>query len=199
MTTRSSSRKPLNQLLALLTERSVQQGEFTLSSGRSSTLYVDARVTTMSPDGLALIGPLCLAELAAAGWDPDSVGGLTLGADPISYAISYASSTTSHPIRAFTVRKTPKIHGAGKEIEGPFDPSDAVVITEDVVTTGASTLKAIEAVRRAGARILGVLALVDREEGGREALEQTGVPVRALITASAIMHQLRHRDLSADG
>jgi orotate phosphoribosyltransferase len=181
------------QLVAILAERSARRGQFTLSSGRVSTLYIDARMTTMSPEGLALIGRLGLAEIAAAGWTPDSVGGLTLGADPISYAISYASSETSAPVRAFTVRKATKTHGTGKLIEGPFKPSDRVVVTEDVITTGGSALKAIEAVRDAGATIAGVLALVDREEGGREAIEREGLSVRVLASARAIVaHMDRH-------
>jgi orotate phosphoribosyltransferase len=150
-------------------------------------LYIDARITTMSPEGLGLIGPLGLSGLAAAGWVPDSIGGLTIGADPISYAISYASSTTGAPIRAFTVRKAPKTHGMSKLIEGPFNPGDQVVVAEDVITTGESALKAVEAIRREGGNILGVLALIDREEGGRQALEGEGIAVHCLLTASTIL------------
>ena len=178
------------RLIALLAERSARRGQFTLASGRVSTLYIDARMTTMSPDGLALIGQLGLAEIAAAGWTPDAVGGLTLGADPISYAISYASSGTSAPVRSFTVRKATKSHGTGKLIEGPFNSSDRVVVTEDVITTGSSALKAVEALKDAGARILGVLALVDREEGGREAIEREGLSVRVLASARAIVSHM---------
>lgn len=178
------------QLIALLAERSARRGQFTLASGRVSTLYIDARMTTMSPDGLVLIGRLGLVEIAAAGWTPDAVGGLTLGADPISYAISYASSATSNPLRSFTVRKTTKTHGTGKLIEGPFNRGDRVVVTEDVITTGGSALKAVEALRDAGAVILGILALVDREEGGREAIEREGLQVRVLAPARAIVSHL---------
>lgn len=141
----------------------------------------------MSPDGLALIGPLALAEIDAAGWMPDSIGGLTLGADPISYAISYASATTARPLRAFTVRKEAKAHGTGKLIEGPFRSGDRVVVIEDVITTGGSALKAAAAIGAAGGEVLGVLALVDREEGGRESIEQAGYEVRALARASEIL------------
>ena len=178
------------RLITLLAARSARRGQFTLASGRVSTLYIDARMTTMSPEGLPLIGRLGLAEIGAAGWRPQSVGGLTLGADPISYAISYASSGSSTPLRAFTVRKATKSHGTGKLIEGPFEPSDHVVVTEDVITTGSSALKAVEAIRAAGASVLGVLALVDREEGGREALEREGLAVRVLASARAIVGHL---------
>src|SRR5689334_16168709 len=98
-------------LVALLRERSVKHGDFVLASGKKSQFYIDARLTTMSPEGLSLIGTLGLASLKAADWEVDSIGGLTLGADPISYAISYASAPTSHPLRAFTVRKESKAYG----------------------------------------------------------------------------------------
>lgn len=178
------------RLTALLAERSTRRGQFTLASGRVSTLYIDARMTTMSPEGLPLIGRLGLTEMMSAGWKPDAVGGLTLGADPISYAISYASSDTAHPIRAFTVRKAPKSHGTAKLIEGPFNPGDRVVVIEDVITTGGSALKAISAIRDAGGDILGLLALVDREEGGREAIEADGITVRVLVPARRLLTHL---------
>jgi orotate phosphoribosyltransferase len=141
----------------------------------------------MSPEGLALIGPLGLAAIQSASWDADSVGGLTLGADPIACAISYASATTPRPIRAFTVRKEAKTHGTGKLIEGPFQAGDRVVVIEDTITTGSSAQKAIDAVRAAGGTVLGVLALVDREEGGRERLLENGVGVLSLARASEIL------------
>lgn len=141
----------------------------------------------MSPEGLALIGPLGLRALEGAGWQFDSVGGLTLGADPIAYAISYASANTDKPVRAFTVRKEAKAHGTGKLIEGPFKAGDRVVVVEDVITTGASALRAADAVQREGGIVAGVLALVDREEGGREAIEARGLPVISLVQAGSIL------------
>jgi orotate phosphoribosyltransferase len=141
----------------------------------------------MSPEGLTLIGPLGLAAIRGAGWLPDSVGGLTLGADPIAYALAMASAATPRPVRAFTVRKEAKAHGAGKLIEGPFRAGDRVVVIEDTVTTGNSARTAATAVRAAGGDIVGVLALVDREEGGREALAAEGLDVVALATASEIV------------
>lgn len=176
-----------DELVYLLATRSARLGEFTLASGARSNLYIDARMTAMSPEGLALIGPLGIGEITSAGWTPDSVGGLTLGADPVSYAIAYASALAGKPIRSFTVRKEAKTHGTGKLIEGPFLQSDRVVVIEDVITTGGSALKAIEAVRNAGATIIGVLALVDREEGGRERIEAAGYHVRSLAKASEIV------------
>jgi orotate phosphoribosyltransferase len=179
-----------DRLLSILAERSARRGQFTLASGRQSTLYIDARLTTMSPDGLALIGPLALAALRDVDWRVHAVGGLTLGADPISYAIAYASADTVSPLRAFTVRKEAKAHGAGRLIEGPFQAGDRVAIVEDVITTGGSALRAVEAVRAAGGTVAGVLALVDREEGGRDALVGAGLPVVALARASEIVERL---------
>jgi orotate phosphoribosyltransferase len=177
-------------LVLLLAERSTKRGQFTLASGKQSEYYVDARLTTMSPEGLSVIGPLALSTLRQSGWKVDAVGGLTLGADPISYAISYASARSNHPLRAFTVRKEVKSHGTGKTIEGPFLEGDRVAVIEDVITTGGSALRAIEAVRAAKGIVAGVLALVDREEGGRQAIEASGVPVISLVAASQIFRAL---------
>lgn len=177
-------------LIRLLAEQSAKQGQFTLASGKQSTFYIDARLTTMSPEGLSTIGPLGLAKIRKTGWNVDAIGGLTLGADPISYAISYASAASDHPLRAFTVRKEVKAHGTGKLIEGPLRSGDRVIVIEDVITTGDSALRAIEAVRNAKASVSGLMALVDREEGGRQAIEKAGVAVVSLVTASEIITAL---------
>lgn len=176
-----------DRLVVMLATRSASRGTFTLASGRESSLYIDARLTTMSPDGLALIGPLAFRALGELGWKVDAVGGLTLGADPISYAIAYASQIAGAGVRAFTVRKEPKAHGTGRQVEGPFRSGDRVAVIEDVITTGGSALRAVDAIRREGGEIAGVLALVDREEGGREALERAGLSVHALAHASQIV------------
>ena len=174
-------------LLRMLAEHSARRGTFVLSSGKTSDLYIDARMTTMRPEGLVLVGTIGLAALRELGWRPDSVGGLTLGADPIAYAIAYASAQAGTPIRAFTVRKEAKQHGTGRRIEGPFQAGDRVVVIEDTITTGQSARNAIDAVRAEHGTVVGVLALVDREEGGREALMALGVPVHALTAASEIV------------
>ncbi len=176
-----------SSLLALLAQRSVRRGQFTLASGKQSTLYIDARLTTMSPDGLALIGTLGLTALQGSGWIIDAIGGLTLGADPISYAIAYASAPSSRPLRAFTVRKEAKTHGTGRLIEGPFQSGDHVAVIEDVITTGRSALQAVESIRNAGGIVSGVLGLVDREEGGRETLHAAGLSVITLAHASELL------------
>ena len=170
------------QLIELLSERSVKRGKFVLASGKTSDVYVDVRLTSMSPEGLSLIGPLVLASIRSAGWIVDSIGGLTLGADPIAYATSYASSLTPPMLRAFTIRKEAKGHGTGKRIEGPFESGDHVVIVEDVITTGGSALQATQAIKEAGGSISGIVAVVDREEGGREALEAQGYEVIPLVS-----------------
>lgn len=177
-------------LIRLLATRSAQRGTFTLTSGRQSDLYIDARLTTMSPEGLITIGALGLQAIWQSGWSVDAVGGLTLGADPVSYAISYASASSSSPLRAFTVRKQVKTHGTQKLIEGPLHPGDRAVIVEDVITTGSSALQAIDALLNYGVVVAGILALVDREEGGRLALEQAGYSVIALTTATEILSEM---------
>jgi orotate phosphoribosyltransferase len=176
-------------LVRLLAQRSVRRGRFTLASGRESSHYVDARLTTMSPEGLAVIGPLALEAIREHQWPVDAVGGLTLGADPIAYAIALASVREPPLVRAFTVRKEAKQHGTGRLIEGPMREGDRVVIIEDVITTGGSALRAAEAVQRAGASVSGILALVDREEGGRGTLESQRFQVICLATLTELLDQ----------
>ena len=174
-------------LAALLRERSVKYGDFVLSSGQHSPYYIDARKTTMSAQGQRLIGALALGAIREAGWAPASVGGLTMGADPVAYAIARASADAPPQIQAFSVRKAAKEHGTRQTIEGNFAPGEAVVIVEDVLTTGGSALQAIDAIRQAGGLILGVLVVVDREQGGREAVEKAGIKVVALTTTEQIL------------
>ena len=173
-------------LVKVLLARSVKHGDFVLASGRRSNYYVDARLTTTSAEGLDLIGRLGLEAIRGAGWAPTAIGGLTMGADPVSYAVALASLHRAPVIEAFTVRKEAKDHGTKKRIEGNFAAGMAVVVAEDVITSGGSALQAVRAVEAEGGRVLGVLAVVDREEGGRAAIEQAGYPVVALVTASQL-------------
>lgn len=175
------------KLIALLRERSVRRGDFVLSSGRRSTWYIDCRLTTMHSTGLSLIGSLGLAALRERGWAPAAVGGLTLGADPVAYAIALASAGNPPAIDGFTVRKQAKTHGTMRRIEGCFTAGDRVVVVEDVITTGGSARDAIAAVRAEGGLVLGVLAVVDRDEGGRESIAQDGVEVAALVTSGDLL------------
>ena len=173
-----------NTLKDLLLARSVRRGDFVLASGRRSSFYIDARRTTMSGDGLAVVGGLGLDRLAARGWSPRAVGGLTLGADPIAYALALTAKRRGAMLDAFTVRKQPKEHGTAQRIEGCFEAGYSVVVVEDVLTTGGSAREAISAVESEGGHVLGVLAVLDRDEGGREAIERDGYLVEAFLTAA---------------
>ena len=173
-------------LRRLLLTRSVQHGDFVLSSGQHSSYYIDCRLSTMSAEGMVLIGRMGLAAIRQAGWAPKAVGGLTMGADPVAYAIAAASQGTELEIDAFSVRKEPKAHGTGQQIEGNFGAGDPVVVVEDTITTGGSARRAIEAVEAAGGKVLGVLAGVDREEGGKGEMEGGDVEVVVLTTATKL-------------
>lgn len=173
-------------LRRLLLERSVRRGDFVLASGRRSSYYIDCRLTTMSAEGLVLIGRMGWSAIRQAGWQPAAVGGLTMGADPVAYAIAAASFGSDHPIDAFSVRKQAKNHGTGRVIEGNLKPGDPVVVVEDVITSGESASRALSAVEQDGGRVLGVLAVVDREEGGKDALEARGHRILTLTTATEL-------------
>jgi orotate phosphoribosyltransferase len=173
-------------LRRLLLERSVRRGDFVLASGRRSSYYIDCRLTTMSAEGMVLIGRMGLAAIREAGWTPRAVGGLTMGADPVAYAIAAASFGSERPVNAFSVRKDAKGHGTKRVIEGNFESGNTVVVVEDVITSGESAARALAAVEQAGGKVLGVLAVVDREEGGKRALEADGRRVVALTTAAEL-------------
>lgn len=170
-----------DRLLDLFVERSFRLGDFTLASGRKSDFYIDCRTTTMHAEGQALLGQVGCDMLAGAGWHPDVVGGLTMGADPIAYAIAGESFRRGQPMHAFSVRKRAKRHGTGRRIEGCFESGARVVVIEDVITTGGSALQACEAVREEQGSIVGVLAAVDRQEGGAEAIREAGLHVVSLF------------------
>ena len=176
-----------DRLAALLRERSLRRGDFVLASGAHSNYYIDARTTTMSGAGQQLIGRLGLALIDDAGWDAASIGGLTLGADPVAYAVAHAAALAGRPLDAFTVRKEAKQHGSGRRIEGVFTKGMRVIVCEDTLTSGMSALNAITAVKEAGGVVSGVLALVDREEGGRAAIELKGYEVRTVFTAAELL------------
>ncbi|UCF67155.1 MAG: orotate phosphoribosyltransferase [Acidobacteriota bacterium] len=179
---------PVRQRLArILRELSLRRGEFVLASGKTSRYYLDCRQTTLHPEGAYLVGHLILDALARRGWSPGAIGGLTLGADPVAVAASVVSYLEERPIPAFLVRKKAKEHGTRRQIEGAPPAGTAVVLVEDVITTGGSTLQAAEACRAAELPILGAVGLVDREEGGREALAREGIALEALFTASELL------------
>lgn len=179
--------KMRQRLAEILKAESVRRGHFVLASGRTSDYYLDCRRTTLHPEGAFLVGHLVLDALDRRGWTVEAVGGLTLGADPIAAAVAVISHIEGRPIRAFLVRKEAKTHGARQQIEGAPGAGATVALVEDVITTGGSTVTAWEACQEAGYRVLGVIALVDREEGGRAALLERGLPVEALFTARQLL------------
>lgn len=180
------------ELLAMLAEKSFKLGQFKLSSGGVSDYYVDCRTTTLDARGARLVGEVVLDEIAACGWKPQAIGGLTMGADPIAVAAAVVSGERGAPIHAFLVRKAEKQHGTGQRIEGFRRAGARVVIVDDVCTTGASTIQAIEAAREAGFEIIGVLCLLEREEaGGRANVERAAAPAPfvALFTAAEVREE----------
>jgi len=183
---------PREELLSLLAERSFRLGEFKLSSGALSDYYVDCRTSTLHARGARLTGRVFLDEIQARGWQPQAVGGLTMGADPIVVAIS----VTSGNIHGFLVRKGEKSHGTGQRIEGFHEKGARVVIVDDVCTTGASTIQAIEAARDFGFEIAGAMCLVEREEaGGRASVEQAAAPAQfvSIFTANDVRQEYLDR------
>lgn len=179
--------KMRTRLAEILKAESLKKGHFVLASGRTSDYYLDCRRTTLHPEGAYLAGCLFLEALDRRGWKAGAVGGLTLGADPLATATAIASHLESRPILAFLVRKEAKGHGTGQRIEGMPAPGTPVVLVEDVVTTGGSALIAFEACQDAGLPVLGVVALVDREEGGREALAAKGLLLESVFTARSLL------------
>ncbi len=166
-----------DELLELLATNSFRLGEFTLSSGGKSDYYIDCRTTTLHARGAELTGRVFLELIQQQGWQPQAVGGLTMGADPIVVATSVISSQMGAPIHGFLVRKAEKAHGMGRRVEGFQEKGARVVIVDDVCTTGGSTIQAIEAAREFGFNITGVACLVERfEAGGRPAVEKAAAP-----------------------
>ncbi|MGQ9689626.1 MAG: orotate phosphoribosyltransferase [Desulfobaccales bacterium] len=175
------------RLLHLLREKSFRyrpDPPFKLASGRESPYYVDCRPVTHSAEGLALIGEI-LFELIKD-QEVQAVGGLTMGADPLAHALALVSFQKGKPVNAFSVRKFHKDYGAGGRIVGPVKPGERVVVLEDVVTTGGSALAAVEAAREFGLEVAQVIILVDRQEGGRQAVEQEVPRVTAVFTLSQL-------------
>jgi len=170
------------RLLSLLREKSFRcqpEAPFTLASGRLSPYYVDCRPVTHSAEGLALLGEIIFDLIKDL--DVQAVGGLTMGADPLAHAAALVSWQKGQPVNAFSVRQVAKEHGAGGLIVGPVRPGDRVVILEDVITTGGSALKAVFAARDFGLEVVLALVLVDRQEGGREALAAAVPRVEAVF------------------
>jgi orotate phosphoribosyltransferase len=161
------------KLLSTLAHKSFKLGEFKLSSGGTSDYYIDCRITTLDAQGSRLTGEVFLEEIQQRGWKPQAIGGLTMGADPIVVAVSVLSGE----LNGFLVRKAEKHHGTGQRIEGFREKGARVVIVDDVCTTGASTVQAIEAAREFGFEVIGAMCLVEREEAkGRPSVEKAAAP-----------------------
>jgi len=176
------------ELLEMLAKKSFRLGEFQLSSGRTSDYYIDCRTTTLDARGAQLTGEVFLEEIRELGWEPEAIGGLTMGADPLVVAIAVASGK----IHGFLVRKAEKQHGTGQRIEGFREKGAAVVIVDDVCTTGSSTIQAIEAARDFGFEIIGAMCLVERQEAhGRPNVEKAAAPAPfiAIFTANEVRKQ----------
>jgi len=177
---KGSSMNKIDQLKEIIRHDAVKFGKFTLSSGKESDLYVDLRKVTLNPVGASIIGSLISDIIKNR--KVDAVGGMSVGADPIAVATSLAAYQEGREIMAFLVRKNQKTHGTGNVIEGPIKPGQRAIVVEDVITTGASTISAIERIKEAGLEIELVVAIFDRCEGGREAIEALGYEVRSLLT-----------------
>jgi orotate phosphoribosyltransferase len=183
------------ELLTLLKAKSVFHGDFTLASGGKSKYYVDCKLTTLDPQGAWLTGQVVREvirrEESKQGISIDAVGGLTMGADPIAIATGMISQWAKDKkvLQVFSVRKTPKAHGQTKLVEGNFKKGDTVVVIDDVITRGESTLAAISAVEKEGGKIAFIVALVDREEGGRKAIEERGHRVLSVFNRAELFGQ----------
>ncbi len=181
MTTKNRER-----LKEILIRNSILMGKFTLASGKESGYYIDARLTTLDPEGVGPVAGIFLEEILKAP-GINAVGGPTMGADPIVGALIAESNRTGRPLRGFLVRKKEKDHGTGKLIEGRLKPGDVTAVVENVVTTGGSVVTAIEAVKSIGAEVRKALVIVDREEGGDEAFRKMAMELYSIFKISELL------------
>ena len=169
-----------DRLIELMKQHALQFGTFTLASGKQASFYLDCRKLTLHPQGANQIAAGMLELLGDA--QPNAIGGMAIGADPISAATITLAGQRGDDLLGFIVRKEAKTHGTGRQVEGPVAPGMSAVIVEDVVTSGGSALKAVEAAREFGLKVDKVLAVVDRLEGGRQAMEAAGLELQTLLT-----------------
>ena len=173
---------PPPELLARIAERAVRRGRFTLASGREASFYIDAKQVLLEAEGAMLVGRAILDRLRSLGPLPDAVGGMSIGADPITAAVVTMAGVEGVSLRGFMVRKEPKGHGLQRYVEGPVEPGQRVAIVEDVITTGGSSLLAIERALEFGLVVERLVTVIDRLAGGREALAARGIPLESLVT-----------------
>jgi len=170
-------------LIDLLRSEALSRGDFTLASGKKASYYLDCRKITLHPQGANLIGSGMLGVIQDSGTAlPDAVGGMAIGADPITASIVTIAGQQNLPIKGFMVRKEAKGHGTGKQVEGPVEPGQSVVIVEDVITSGGSAIKAAEAAEAFGLKVLYVIGIIDRLAGGAEAFAAKGLELKVLTT-----------------
>ncbi|MEM1228161.1 MAG: orotate phosphoribosyltransferase [Planctomycetota bacterium] len=177
---------PRASLVNLMETDALQRGDFTLASGKRANYYLDCRKITLHPQGAQLIGHQMLDVITTTasqtGVMPAAVGGMAIGADPITASIVTIAGGKGDDLRGFMVRKESKGHGMKQQVEGPVEPGQKVVVVEDVITSGGSAIKAVEAAREFGLDVLYVLAIIDRLAGGREAFERIGLELKTLTT-----------------
>lgn len=173
---------PARELVDLIASRAVRRGRFQLASGREASFYIDAKQVVLDAHGAMLVGRAILARLHDAGPLPHAVGGMSIGADPITAAVVTMAGVAGQALKGFMVRKEPKGHGLQRFIEGPVEPGQRVVIVEDVVTTGGSSLLAIDRAVEFGLVVERLVTVIDRLAGGREALAARGIPLESLVT-----------------
>ncbi len=183
----NTMKKRLIELVITRTFKYTDKPTFKLASGKTSSFYFNCKPTTLHPEGMYLIGNLFYDFIKGRrGWKVKGVGGLTLGADAIANAVAYTSYLKDDPMESFVIRKEAKKHGTMQWVEGDVKKGDKVLIVEDVVTTGGSSIKAVKRAKKCGLKVVGVLTLIDRQEGGKEAIEKLGVPCVALLTKEEI-------------
>jgi len=183
-----SNTQDRDDLKQLLKQHSVHYGDFTLASGKKSNVYVDCRLTTLRAEAMPLIGRAMLEKITQRGWQADLVGGLTRGADPVVSAVVRESLEGEQTLNGFLIRKEAKGHGRGQYLEGVREPGELrAVIVEDVCSTGGSAILAIERAKEFGLEVVGAICLVDREMGGREAIEATGCEYESVFLMSELL------------
>lgn len=182
MTTRPTAADLTARLVDLVTRKALKRGTFRLASGREASFYLDAKQVVLDSEGSMLVGQAILARLAVLSRFPDAVGGMSIGADPITSAVVTMAGVAGRPLKGFMIRKEPKDHGTKRYVEGPVEPGQRVVIVEDVTTTGGSSLLAIDRAQEFGLVVDRVVTVIDRLSGAEAAFAARGIPLESLLT-----------------
>ena len=180
--TASSGSPVIRELIGLVEAKALKRGTFRLASGREASFYLDAKQVVLDAHGAMLVGRAILERLRSLGTLPAAVGGMSIGADPITSAVITMAGVEGLPLKGFMVRKEPKDHGTKKYVEGPVEPGQRVVIVEDVTTTGGSSLLAIDRVHVFGLVVERVVTVIDRLAGAKDAFAARGIPLESLVT-----------------